>query len=196
MDALVLVDLQVGLCKPEGVAGAVLAPVVSSLGTLERAATCLDAARSGGLEVIHIRLAFDAAYARRTNRTPRFDDHEAAGRFREDSVDAQLCPEVAPREGELVVSKGSVSPFASTGLATWLHARGIRRFAVCGVATHLAVESAARDAADTGFRPTVVSDACAAPEELHRHALEKTIPAFADVVTTADFEMLTRQARG
>lgn len=189
-----LIDLQVGLCKPEGVVGSMLAPVVSSRGTLERAATCLEAARTAGLQVIHVRLAFDEGYARRTNRTPRFDDHEASGRFREVSADAQFCPEVVPLDGELVVSKGSVSPFASTALGTWLHARGVRRFGICGVATHLAVESAARDGADTGFHLTVISDACAAPEDLHRHAVEKTIPAFADVVTTAEFEMLVREA--
>jgi nicotinamidase-related amidase len=194
MDALILIDLQVGLCKPEGVAGAVLAPVVAETGTLEKAAACLDVARTAGTEVVHVRLAFDPAYARRTNRTARFDDHEGSGRFQEDSVDSAFCPEVAPRPGELVVSKGSVSPFASTALATWLHAREIRRFAVCGVATHLAVESAAREGADRGFRPTVISDACAAPDDMHRHAIDKTIPAFADVVTAAEFEMLAGQS--
>lgn len=187
VDALMLIDLQVGLCKPEGVAGAALSGVVAEHGTLTRAAQALGATRSAGLEVIHVRLAFDASYSRRTNRTERFDAHETSRRFLEDSQDVQFCDEVAPRPGELVVSKGSVSPFASTGLSAWLHARQVRRLAVCGVATHLAVESAAREGADQGFQMTVLSDACAAPSELHDHAIEKTIPAFAEVVQTAAF---------
>lgn len=187
MDALVLIDLQVGLCKPEGVGGAMLAPVVTEQGTLAQAAVCLEAARKASLEVIHVRLAFDASYARRTNRTERFDGHEANARFLEDSADAEFCDEVRPAPGELVVSKGSVSPFASTGLQAWLHARGVRRFAVAGVATHLAVESAAREGADRGFLISVVGDACAAPAEMHSHAIDKTIPAFAEVVQAADF---------
>lgn len=190
MQALLLIDLQVGLCKPGGVGAAALSGVVAEKGTLEAATACLAAARQAGLEIIHVRLAFDPGYQRRTNRTPRFDGHEENRRFVEDSPDVEFCEEVRPAAGELVVSKGSVSPFASTGLAGWLQARQIRTVAICGVATHLAVESAAREAADMGLLVTVVSDACAAPDDLHSHAIEKVIPAFADVVTSAD---LTRQ---
>jgi len=187
MDALVLIDLQVGLCKPEGVAGAALAGVVAEGGTLAAASSCLEAARRASLEVVHVRLAFDVGYGRRTNRTERFDGHEANGRFLETSPDAAFCEEVTPAAGELVVSKGSVSPFASTGLLAWLHAREIRRVAIAGVATHLAVESAAREGADRGLQVTVIGDACAAPAEMHAHAIGKTIPAFAEVVQAADF---------
>lgn len=183
MDALLLIDLQVGLCTRGGVAGAALADVVAEAGTLATAGRCLAAARSAGVEVVHVRLAFDSRYARRTNRTERFDAHEAAGRFLESSPDAAFCDEVLPETGELVVSKGSVSPFASTGLEAMLHARGLRSIAVCGVATHLAVESAAREAADRGFHVTVVEDACAAPAELHRHSVENVLLAFGDVVS-------------
>lgn len=183
VDALLLIDLQVGLCTREGVAGAALADVVAQAGTLTTAGRCLAAARSAGVEVVHVRLAFDPGYARRTNRTERFGAHEAAGRFLEGSADVAFCKEVLPRAGELVVSKGSVSPFASTGLEAFLHARGRRSIAVCGVATHLAVESAAREAADRGVHVTVVGDACAAPADLHQHSLQKVLPAFSDVVS-------------
>lgn len=193
MDALLLIDLQVGLCSSDGVAGAVLSGVVAERGTLGAAARCLAAARDAGIDVVHVRLAFDEGFARRTNRTERFDGHETAQRFLEGSPDVELCEQVAPRPGELVVSKGSVSPFASTGLEAWLHARGRRSLALCGVATHLAVESGAREAADRGFSVTVVADACAAPEPLHAHAVERTIPSFAEVITTK--ELVQRLAR-
>lgn len=187
MQALLLIDLQVGLCKPGGVGAAALAGVVAENGTLDAAASCLAAARAAGLEVIHVRLAFDPQYRRRTNRTDRFAGHEENRRFVEGSPDVEFCEEVGPESGELVVSKGSVSPFPSTGLAAWLQARQIREVAVCGVATHLAVESAAREGADMGLHVTVIGDACAAPAELHSHAIEKILPAFADVVSSADF---------
>ncbi len=187
MDALMLIDLQVGLCKPEGVGAGPLSDAVSQLGTLERAGECLEAARGAGLPVYHVRLAFDDAYRRRTNRTERFSGHQEARRFRSGSADTEFCSEVAPREGELVVEKGSVSPFASTALLDWLRATGVQRLAVAGVATHLAVESAVREAADRGFLPTVLSDACAAPEPLHTHALGATLPAFAQMLTAREF---------
>jgi len=112
VDALLLIDLQVGLCSSDGVAGAVLSGVVAERGTLGAAARCLAAARDAGIDVVHVRLAFVEGFARRTNRTERFDGHETAQRFLEGSPDVELCEQVAPRPGELVVSKGSVSPFA------------------------------------------------------------------------------------
>lgn len=193
MQALVLIDLQVGLCKPGGGGAAALADVVTEGGTLAAAASALGAARDAGLDVVHVRLAFDGRYRRRTNRTERFRGHEQNRRFLEGSADTEFCEEVRPQEGELVVSKGSVSPFASTGLLAWLQARHIEHVAICGVATHLAVESAAREGADRGLQIGVLADACAAPHDLHVHALEKTIPAFAEVVASAEFIERVRQ---
>jgi nicotinamidase-related amidase len=196
MQALMLVDLQVGLCKPGGVGAAALADVVAERGTLAAAASALEAARAAGLDVVHVRLAFDDGYRRRTNRTERFDGHEKNRRFVEGSADTEFCEEVRPQDGELVVSKGSVSPFASTGLLPWLLARQIRRVAVCGVATHLAVESAAREGADHGLHVSVLGDACAAPADLHTHSMDKNIPAFAEVISSAEFVERVREAAG
>lgn len=187
--ALLLVDLQVGLCgAPEGAEPPPLAAAVAERGVLAAAGAALSAARAHGLAVGHVRLAFDEAYANRTNRTARFDDHERAGRFAAGSDSVRFCDGVTPADGELVFAKGSVSPFASTALEAALRARGIRTLFIGGVATHLAVESAAREAADRGFEAFVLEDLCAAPSrELHEHAVGQAIPAFAEVVSGEAF---------
>lgn len=188
-EVLLLIDLQNGLCKgsPDPTP---LSTAVDEGNVLANAAACLAAARRAGIEVIHVRLGFDAAYAGRTNRTARFDDHEKNQRFLIGSPSADFCVEVTPEANELIVSKGSVSPFASTALHAVLAARGLTKLYVAGVATHLAVESGVREAADRGFQTTVIADACAAPEPMHSHALEATLPAFAQVVSTKDFVSL------
>lgn len=188
--ALVLVDLQVGLCAvPAGGDPPPLAAEVARRGVLRAAASALETARARSLTVVHVRLAFDERYANRTNRTPRFEDHESAGRFVRGSAATAFCDEVEPVTGELILEKGSVGPFASTPLATVLRARGVGTFAVAGVATHLAIESAAREAADLGFGVVVLEDACAAPApSLHEHAMGQTIPLFADVIVTAELD--------
>lgn len=187
--ALVLVDLQLGLCG--GVAGAAPTPLthaVEERGVLAAAARALKSAREASLTVVHVRLSFAEGYGNRTNRTQRFDDHEAAGRFASGSEAVDFCEPVRPQAGELVFEKGSVSPFASTALETVLHGRGIRTLFVGGVATHLAVESAARDGGDRGFEVVVLEDLCAAPsEELHAHAVGQTIPAFGEVISVPTF---------
>jgi nicotinamidase-related amidase len=72
-----------------------------------------------------------------------------------------------------------------------LTARGITTLAIAGVATHLAVESSARDAADRGFAVTVIADACTAPPPLHTYALENTLPAFAEISDHTKFATST-----
>ncbi|MCU1673652.1 MAG: cysteine hydrolase [Frankiales bacterium] len=186
---LLLVDLQNGLCKgsPDPTP---LSTAVDEGNVLANAGVCLAAARKAGVEVIHVRLGFDPAYAARTNRTARFDDHEKNRRFLLGSASAEFCEEVTPADDELVVSKGSVSPFASTALHAVLTSRGLTQLYIAGVATHLAVESGVREAADRGFQTTVIADACAAPEPLHTHSIQSTLPAFAHVISTQDFVSL------
>lgn len=185
MDALILVDLQNGLCRPE--TATPLSEAVRAGNALSAARDCLMAARAAALEVVHVRLAFDDGYRLRTNRTARFDDHELAGRFRQGSATVELCKETRPKAEELVMNKGSVSPFASTLLLEVLRARGITHIALAGVATHLAIESAAREAADRGLHVTIIGDACTAPESLHRHAISATLPAFAEITTSSAY---------
>ena len=188
MTTLLLIDLQKGMCDPAGSGGATgLADVVSANKTLPAAARALTHARTVGMGIVHVRLAFDSAYSNRTNATQRFAAHESAGRFAAGSFDTEWCDEVAPREGEATVQKGSVSPFASTSLLTLFARRRETHLVIAGVATHLAVESAAREGADRGLQVDVLGDACAAPQALHEHSLHHILPGFATVTTVDDF---------
>ena len=81
-----------------------------------------------------------------------------------------------------------MNPFFNTGLLTWLMRRGIKKLALCGVATNNAVEVCARFADDAGFASTVIEDGCAAGNaEMHRFAIEKILPEFAEIKTADVF---------
>ena len=71
--ALLLIDLQVGLCK-EGPAclAPSLAEQVTRRGVLSAAAGLQQAALEEDTLVVHVRLGFDRNYLTRTNRTKRF----------------------------------------------------------------------------------------------------------------------------
>ena len=187
MRALLLIDFQESFCREGGVSAAQVAPEVQARGTLGHARRCLDAARGREDLVVFVHLAFDAKHRNRTNRTFRFDEHERARRYMAGSADSAIVSELAPAADELVLEKGSIGPFASTILDEVLRAANVEQLAICGVATHLAVESAARDASDRGYRVSVIRDACAGPAELHDHSLDKVLPAFAEVITSGDF---------
>lgn len=60
----------------------------------------------------------------------------------------------------------------STGLADFLHLRGVYEVYVCGLATDYCVKYTALDAAREGFRTTVLTDACRGVE-LHPGDIER-----------------------
>ncbi len=83
--------------------------------------------------------------------------------------------------------KWRYSPFSHPGIEDALRLEGIRQLVLVGVATHLCVESAARDAFDLGFQPFVIADATAShTEALHLAALETLAHGFAGILWTDD----------
>lgn len=88
--------------------------------------------------------------------------------------DAALHDGLQVDHAQLIIRKGfrrdidSYSAFVeadrrtTTGLAAWLHARGITRLWLCGLATDFCVAWSALDARAAGFEVTVIEDACRA----------------------------------
>lgn len=183
-------DFQVAICAPDGQLGSAsgLSAHTAERGVLEKVASCLAAARSAGLPVLHARVRFDGAYTRRTNRTDRFAGFEKNRLLVEGDEQAEFVPEGAPVDGETVVDKGCVNPFIGTILQPRLAALGVTELFLAGVATNFVVESAARHAGDSGFHVTVLEDACAAyNQEMHDFAIRNTLPLFARILSSEDF---------
>ena len=88
--------------------------------------------------------------------------------------DAALHDGLRVPQAQLIVCKGfhcevdSYSAFleadrrTTTGLAAYLHARGIERLYLCGLATDFCVAASAVDARAAGFEAAVIEDACRA----------------------------------
>lgn len=82
--------------------------------------------------------------------------------FRPDAPQTQIVPELQPTEKEAVIDKLTLSAFAGTPLELALRGAGVEAIAIVGVATEIGIEPTVRHAADLGFIPVVVTDACAA----------------------------------
>src|SRR5262249_12124405 len=78
------------------------------------------------------------------------------------SPESAFLPDLAPRPGETVLDKTTVSAFADTDLHNRLSDLRVRHLLVAGVLANGSVELTAREAADLGYNVIVVSDACAA----------------------------------
>lgn len=68
---------------------------------------------------------------------------------------------VAARYGEPVVTKHEPDAFQGTVLQSLLRADGIRQLVICGMMTHMCVDTTVRRAHSLGYRVTVIADACA-----------------------------------
>lgn len=88
------------------------------------------------------------------------------------SEEAQIASEVAPAEGEIVVTKTTDSALAGTGLRMILQNLGITHVVCCGIFTDQCVASTVRALADESFTVIVAEDGCAAGTmELHHQEL-------------------------
>lgn len=142
----------------------------------------LAAARSAGIQVIYTRIATLTRNARDVGR-----QHGYVGMaVPRDSVDAEILPQIAPGEDDIVLSKTSSSPFNSTAIHQLLHNLGVDTLVVCGVVTNGCVEGTVRDASDLGYRVIMAPDACAAvTPELHQAAITNLDNAFCNCRNTA-----------
>ena len=79
-----------------------------------------------------------------------------------DAAHSQIVPELAPAADEAVFEKLTMSAFEGTPLDTVLRDCGVTSVAIVGVALEIGIEPTARHAADLGYVPVVIRDACGA----------------------------------
>jgi maleamate amidohydrolase len=148
--ALIMVDLVRAYFEP----GADL--YLGPTGCLQSAATVLAAARQAGVPVVHTQVRYAAGGAdggvfyRKVGALRHFAGTGPLG---------EIMPQVAPRDGEVVLVKQYASAFFGTSLASTLTASGVDTVLIAGVSTSGCIRATAVDAVQHGFVPLVVRDA-------------------------------------
>ena len=121
--------------------------LVGSLQALERVQAVLNRFREKKYPVI---------FVRHVNTRP------GASFFIPDTPGAGIHPAIAPVDGEPVVVKHAPNSFFRTNLQELLQARGVSELVVCGMMTHMCIDTTVRAAKDYGIPVTLLYDACAA----------------------------------
>ena len=174
--ALLVMDFQVSIV--EGFA-------TDKEALLSRTASLLDAARKAGVMVAYVVVGFRAGYPEVSQRNMSFSAIRETGRFAAGDPGAEIHPAVAPRTGEVIVTKHRVGAFAGTDLDMILRAHGIETLLLTGIATSGVVLSSVRHAADADYRIIVVKDCCSdRDDEVHRVLVEKVFRRQAIVVAS------------
>jgi nicotinamidase-related amidase len=159
--AVLVYDAQVGI----------MAHVLDGASVLARMREVVDAARRSGTPVVFARhVSVPPSHmgvgALRTamawQRLERAEDVQSA--FPGDADHAQLVDELRPEHGEPVFDKLGMSAFVGTPLEVVLRDRGVSTLVLVGAVLEIGIEPTARHAADLGFLPVVVEDACGVVE--------------------------------
>ena len=89
------------------------------------------------------------------------------------SRERQVAAEVQPMPEDIVIEKATANIFLGTNFEFMLHNRNIKTIIFTGIATEIGIESSARDAANRGFYPVVVSDCVSSMDrEAHDRSLQ------------------------
>lgn len=176
--ALLIVDFTVGFNDPAAFGGGNISDAV------RRTVPLLARVRRLGLPVAHTRIVYagdgsDAGV--HCLKVPRLKV------LTEASPLGQFVPELAPREGEIVIRKRLPSAFFGTDLAGMLVAKGVDTLLIAGCTTSGCVRASTLDAMCHGFRPMVladcVGDRAAGP---HQASLFDLDQKYADVIASED----------
>ena len=150
---------------------------------LSRTGDLIEGARKAKMRVIYVVVGFRPGYPEVSPRNQSFGAVRETGRFLEGAAGSEVHAAVAPKPGEVVVTKHRVSAFAGTDLEMVLRASGIETLILAGIATSGVVLSTLRHAADADYKLVVVEDCCADRDpEVHRVLTEKVFVRQATVV--------------
>lgn len=182
--ALLVYDMQVGICSQIADGKAIVGQV----------ARVVAAARKRGMRIAftrHLSLPktwMGVAQLRMAmSWQKKSEPDEVSPWFLRDTPGFQITPELAPGAEDAVFDKLAMSAFEGTPLATALRDCGIVGIAIAGIAMEVGIEPTARHAADLGFIPIVIEDACGAG---HEDAARRSIESlrFAGDAVIADVE--------
>ena len=118
-----------------------------------RAGEALAAARKRGMPVLHMR---------------HLSTRPGATFFIPGTKGADIHPSVSPKGEELVVEKNFPNSFRATRLEETLKQKGVKELVVAGMMTHMCVDATVRQAADLGYKVTLLGDACATRAQTFR----------------------------
>ncbi len=157
--ALVVYDMQVGI----------FSQLSNSAEIKSKVLAVIQAARAAGLRIFFMRHmslpnqlsgVFQLRTAKAWQRVGSVNDVKPW--FLRDSPGFQLIPEITPLASEAIFDKITMSAFESTPLDIALRDCGIQTVIIVGVAIEIGIEPTVRHAADLGYIPVVVTDACGA----------------------------------
>ena len=181
--ALLLIDVQ-DLATPEHLASRAVEAGLDPAGVeqaladyaarfyaaVDNCSRLLGAARQAEVACIHIKIEALAGNARDTGPAHR----RLGWCYPPGSNETRFLPQVAPAEGEIVITKTVSGAFTATNLDSVLRHMGVQWLVIAGFETDECIEATGRAALDLGYVALFAEDACTAYEaSAHEHFMAK-----------------------
>ena len=171
-------DTVAEMCRPDAAAvlvydaqAGIFPHVQDQAAVISRMKVVLAAARAAGVPVLYTRhvslptAQLGVAALRAAMAWQRVNSPTAVQQaFPPDAPQTALLDELAPVAGEPVFDKLGMSALVGTPVATVLRDRRLTTLVLVGAVLEIGIEPTARHAADLGFLPVVVTDACGVVE--------------------------------
>lgn len=198
--ALVVIDAQRDFCSRDGMYGEMGRDLTLIEDGVRNIGPVLAAARGAGVQVIYIQNLWLPGHKAVSGPWLRFmivrrGMDPARGCTVAGSRGAEIVPELAPQEGDIVVQKWRSSAFVGTNLDMVLRCNDIQSVVCCGFVTEGCLESTARDAVFYDYYTVVLSDCTGTYDrDLHEASL-RVLATRLDLVPSGDVIALWGSAR-
>jgi len=169
--ALLIIDMQRDFCAHCGFGEKLGNDITATKSIIPAVQKMLHFAREKGLFVVHTREGHRPdlsdcppnKLARGKRQGAGIGDMGPMGRILvRGEVGHDIVEELYPIDGEPIIDKPGKGAFFATDLDLILRNKGITHLLVCGVTTHVCVNTTIREANDRGYECLMLDDCCAA----------------------------------
>lgn len=180
-----VLDMQNDLVHPDGASGkGPLGEQVRSREVIARTAAAIAKARSKGIPVAFVRVAFSDDHREANPASQVFGPIAKNGILKKDAWGGAVHDDLAPLGHEWDIVKHRVSPFYATRLEVLLRREGIERIYCSGVSTQAVVQATVRDGHDRDFDVVVLEDCCASPSAQEHENSMSSIARFCSSINS------------
>jgi nicotinamidase-related amidase len=183
-DVLVIVDMQNGFCRPDG-----LIYVPQAEEQIPAVASAIEAARAGAVPIIYTQVLWDQPQdivaGLRLNKSHAAENWRSPGGFRSDSWGFQVVEELAPRPGDQILLKQAFHP---PGLTDMIDKVGAKNVHVTGTTANNCVYAACLAAFEADYHVYGIRDCISSFDEQTREPWLYNIGNYlGDVISLHEF---------
>jgi len=169
--AVIVVDMQNAFVSKGGMFDTFGWDISAARGVIDNNKKIIESARKAGCKIVYLKMSYEPDYSDSGGpESPNWHKELGLVMMRKNpkywgkfvtkgSWDEEICQELKPEPGDIIIRKQRYSGFAGTNLDIILKTHNIKYCIYTGVATNVCVESTLRDGYFLDYWPILVSDA-------------------------------------